>query len=102
MARAIWTFEVYLDDADEPVVVEATSRDVAWWEKTSGKTLKYLYEHMPLRELVKVAHRSMSRRGLFEGTADDFAERVDLNIRRQQPGQHDEPDPTRADQSPEN
>lgn len=97
MARAIWTFEVWLDDADAPVLVEATSRDVAFWEKTTGKTLKYLYEHMPMQELVKVAHRAMVRNDLTSLSAAEFAEQADIEIRRERKGRNDDVDPTQPD-----
>ncbi len=90
-ARAIWTFEVFPDDG-EPYEVDASSRDVMAWEKSSRKTLKYLYEHMPITEMNRVAYLAAKRQGLFDGTEADFFEACDIQISKDD---EDAPDPTR-------
>ncbi len=85
------TMEIIPDDA-EPYRVVATSRDIAWWEKTTkGASFAKLQEDMHMIDLYKIAWRASTRLGLFEGTQQEFADSCDL---KQEDDDEGESDPT--------
>lgn len=85
----MFTVKVIPDDGD-PYVLVARSRDVIVWERTSGKTARYLLEKLPMVELYKVAHLAATRQQRFTGTLDEFQSGCDLEPM----GDEDDPDPT--------
>jgi hypothetical protein len=84
------TVEVRPDGGD-PYKLTATSRDVAFWEKTHrGKKMADLNEPAVL-DLYAIAHIAARRQGMFSGTAEEFIETNDIT--QEDDG---EPDPTRT------
>jgi hypothetical protein len=72
------TLDITPDDG-EPYRVVATSRDIAWWERTTrGASFAKLQEDMHMTDLYKIAWRASTRLGLFEGSQADFADSCDL------------------------
>jgi hypothetical protein len=96
MARTLWTFECYPEDGEQ-FEVEAVSRDVVLWEKSSKHTLKYLYDAMPMTELAKVAYLAAKRLELFDGTLSEWRESVDINLKKRDDDDEEEVDPTQPD-----
>ncbi|HEY3516613.1 MAG TPA: hypothetical protein VGL98_06155 [Gammaproteobacteria bacterium] len=87
----MFRFKVMPDDG-EPYEVTATTRDIAKWERTTkGASLAGLQRDMKVTDLYRVAHFACERQGLYDGTAKDFENDVDLDIL-----DADEPDPTKS------
>lgn len=84
------TVEVRPDGGDR-YTITATSRDVAFWEKTHrGKKMADLNEPAVL-DLYAIAHIAARRHGMFSGTVEEF---IDTNDITQEADE--EPDPTRS------
>lgn len=85
------TFDILPDD-DEPYRIVATSRDIAWWERTNkGASFAKLQEDMHMVDLYKIAWRAATRLGMFAGSEKEFADSCDL---KQEDDDEGESDPT--------
>lgn len=86
-------------DDGEPYEVEATSRDVLVWEKTSRdhRTFQQLVNNQALTDIYRIAHIASRRLGLFGGDLAEFEKTCDVE---QWQEESPEADPTRSAQSP--
>ena len=89
-------FTIKPDDADE-YHVEATSRDVLVWEKTSRehKTFQDLVRTQAMVDLYRIAHIASVRLGLFTGDLPTFEKTCELE---QMEDEGEGVDPTRSAQ----
>jgi hypothetical protein len=78
-------------DAGEPYKVQATTRDILNWEKTTkGASFGQLADDMNIGAMYKIAYFAAKRTGHFTGTQQDFEASTDLEF-----DMDVEPDPTR-------
>lgn len=74
----------------EPFDIEATSRDVLMWERTTkGAKLANIENDLHLADMYKIAWFTAKRLGLFTGSQAEFEESHDLDFEKEE-----EPDPT--------
>lgn len=87
----MFTFTVRPDGA-EPYQVEASTRDVLNWERTTkGVNLRKLEEQPSMVDFYKIAHFALRRQQLFAGSLDELMETCDIEVEKEE-----EPDPTSA------
>lgn len=86
----MFRFTIRPDDGD-PWEVEATTRDVARWERTDKTaSLHRLENEYRATDLYSIAYYAALRQGLFEGKLSDFQSSCDIEMTGE-----DEADPTR-------
>lgn len=85
-----------MPDEGEPYELKATTRDIAKWERTNkGASFAGLQRDMHAKDLYVIAYHAATRKGLFAGTAAEFAESCDLDVLDDDDDEEDgEPDPT--------
>lgn len=87
------------DDSGESVTMEADSRDVVRWEKSSDSDERYtdllLSRARSMTRFYRLAHIAARRQGIADCTLADFEKRYTLDVTT------DEPRPTNAEVSPE-
>lgn len=81
---SLFTFTV-LPDGEDEYEVEATSRDILNWEKTTPKASLGKFESDPqIADVYKIAHFAARRNGLFTGALKDFEETVDIEFEKEE------------------
>lgn len=79
---SLFTFIVKPDGGDE-FEVEATSRDILNWEKTTPKASLGKFESDPqIGDVYKIAHFAARRNGFFTGALKDFEDTVDIEFEK--------------------
>lgn len=90
---ALFTFTVKPDGQDE-YQVDATSRDILNWEKTTkGASLGKFESDPQITDVYKIAHFAARRTGLFTGTLQEFESGVDIEFEKDE---DEASDPTRS------
>lgn len=67
-------------DVGEPYKLEATSRDVFLWEKTTKSNMAQLQNGMSMMAMYTIAHFAAKRHHMFTGTLNEFVDSNDLDF----------------------
>lgn len=86
----MFIFEIAPDDG-ETYEVEAITRDILKWERTTKGASASQLSEPSMATLYKLAWIASQRTGQFAGTLKDFEDSVDLGTRTAE-----EPDPTQS------
>jgi hypothetical protein len=96
MSKPLFRFKI-TPDGGEPYEVDAFSRDVAIWERTTakGRTMSD-FESLAMNDLYGIAYAAAFRQAIYTGKHGEFVAAVDLELVKR-----DEPDPTQPEASTE-
>lgn len=84
------------------VEVTAGPRDQLAWEKTAqGRAVSQLMDGaIRIKDLYTLAHASMKRQGLYEGTLKEFEDSADVDFGHEKTEGEDAPEADREDENP--
>ncbi|MFI5561505.1 hypothetical protein ACIA2T_19680 [Amycolatopsis japonica] len=61
--------------------VEVKTRDIAAWERSTGKAFSHLDEDMKLDDMYELAYAAAVRLKLYDGTVEDFKLTTDIEFK---------------------
>lgn len=67
-------------DGEDPYKLQASSRDVYMWEKTTKSNMAQLQTGMSMMAMYSIAHFAAKRQQLFTGNLQEFVDAVDLDF----------------------
>ncbi len=99
MSAALIRFRI-TPDGGESFNVDANSRDVLVWERTTRGSYANLMRNQQMADLYRIAHIAARRLGLYEGDLPTFESTCDLENIVDEEEDESASDPTRPAQSP--